>query len=200
MVCRLPGSSVHGILQARILEWVAISFSSFIGISVLKSLLPRSLTFYKRSEHKPKNDFIIFQFHGLCFLKVYTYTIFRSRLCTYPIHFPNTKNNSCVLEIVSKLFSGRLSVYFILCSASLSCLLYNLMDYSPPGSSVHGSSQAKILEWVAISFSKGSSWPGTELPSPTLTGRFFSTSPQPCLKTVNMIFGCNCLSHHVLKM
>ena len=28
MDCSLPGSSVHGILQARILEWVAISFSS----------------------------------------------------------------------------------------------------------------------------------------------------------------------------
>ena len=27
MDCRPPGSSVHGILQARILEWVAISFS-----------------------------------------------------------------------------------------------------------------------------------------------------------------------------
>ena len=29
MVCSLPDSSVHGILQARILEWVAISFSSY---------------------------------------------------------------------------------------------------------------------------------------------------------------------------
>ena len=28
MDCSLPGSSLHGILQARILEWVAISFSS----------------------------------------------------------------------------------------------------------------------------------------------------------------------------
>ena len=28
--CSLPGSSIHGVLQARILEWVAISFSSFI--------------------------------------------------------------------------------------------------------------------------------------------------------------------------
>ena len=27
MDCSLPGSSVHGILQARVLEWVAISFS-----------------------------------------------------------------------------------------------------------------------------------------------------------------------------
>ena len=33
------------------------------------------------------------------------------------------------------------------------------MDYSPPGSSVHGISQARILEWGAISFSRGSSWP-----------------------------------------
>ena len=33
------------------------------------------------------------------------------------------------------------------------------MDCSPPGSSVHGILQAKILEWVAISFSRGSSWP-----------------------------------------
>ena len=31
------------------------------------------------------------------------------------------------------------------------------MDYSPPGSSVHGISQARVLEWVAISFSRGSS-------------------------------------------
>ena len=30
---------------------------------------------------------------------------------------------------------------------------------SPPGSSVHGISQARILEWIAISFSRGSSWP-----------------------------------------
>ena len=33
------------------------------------------------------------------------------------------------------------------------------MDCSPPGSSVHGISQARILEWVAMPFSRGSSWP-----------------------------------------
>ena len=32
------------------------------------------------------------------------------------------------------------------------------MDCSPPGSSVHGISQGRILEWVVISFSRGSSW------------------------------------------
>ena len=41
-----------------------------------------------------------------------------------------------------------------------SCLtLWDPVDCSPPGSSVHGIPQARILEWVAISFSKGSSRP-----------------------------------------
>ena len=41
-----------------------------------------------------------------------------------------------------------------------SCLtLCDSMDCSPPGSSVHGILQARILEWVAISFSRGSSRP-----------------------------------------
>ena len=37
--------------------------------------------------------------------------------------------------------------------------LCNLMDCSPPGSSVHGGFQARTLEWVAMPFSRGSSWP-----------------------------------------
>ena len=37
--------------------------------------------------------------------------------------------------------------------------LCDSMDYSLPGSSVHGISQVRILEEVAISFSRGSSWP-----------------------------------------
>ena len=37
-------------------------------------------------------------------------------------------------------------------------VLCNPLDYSSPGSSVHGILQARILEWVAILFSRGSSW------------------------------------------
>ena len=41
-----------------------------------------------------------------------------------------------------------------------SCLaLCDPLDCSPPGSSVCGILQARILEWVAISYSRGSSWP-----------------------------------------
>ena len=43
--------------------------------------------------------------------------------------------------------------------AKLCPALHEPMDCSPPGSSVHKISQARILEWVAISFSRGSSQP-----------------------------------------
>ena len=46
------------------------------------------------------------------------------------------------------------------------------MDHSPPGSSVHGSLQARTLEWVAISFSGGSSWPMDPTRISCITGRF----------------------------
>ena len=43
-----------------------------------------------------------------------------------------------------------------------SCLtLYDPMDCGPPGSSVHGILQARILEWVAIPFSVGASQPSS---------------------------------------
>ena len=46
------------------------------------------------------------------------------------------------------------------CSVVQSCLtLCDPMDCTRPGSSVHGISQARILEWVAILFSRGSSQP-----------------------------------------
>ena len=48
--------------------------------------------------------------------------------------------------------------YGVLVAQSYSALC-NPMDCSPPGSSVHGILQARILEWIAISFSRGSSWP-----------------------------------------
>ena len=59
--------------------------------------------------------------------------------------------------------SHRLEKMFIICTymhAKLlqSCLtLCDSMGYSLPGSSVHEILQARILEWVAVSFSKGSS-------------------------------------------
>ena len=48
------------------------------------------------------------------------------------------------------------------------------MDYSLPGSSVHGISQARILGWVATPFSRGSSQPKGQTRLSWIAGRFFT--------------------------
>ena len=56
-----------------------------------------------------------------------------------------------------------------------SCLtLCNPMDCSLPGSSIHGISQARIMQWVAISFSRGSSWPRDQTRVSCIAGRLFT--------------------------
>ena len=60
------------------------------------------------------------------------------------------------------------------------CLpLYDLIDYRPPGSPIHGLLQVRILEWVAVPSSRGSSLLSDvtkSLMSPALVGEFFTTS------------------------
>jgi len=63
-------------------------------------------------------------------------------------------------------------------SVPQSCLtLCHSMDYSLPGSSVHGISQARVVEWVAMPSSRGFSQPGIKpvsLVPPVLAGGFFT--------------------------
>ena len=60
-------------------------------------------------------------------------------------------------------------ILILIFAFALSCLtLCHPIDYSLPGSSVHGNLQARILELVAISFSRGPSRPGIKLRSPPL--------------------------------
>ena len=58
--------------------------------------------------------------------------------------------------------------------AQLCLTLCDPMDCSLPGSSVHGIFQARILEWVAISFSRGSSWPRDRTQVSCIVGRRFT--------------------------
>ena len=59
-----------------------------------------------------------------------------------------------------------------------SCLtLGDPMNCSLPGSFVHGISQARTLEWVAISFSRGSSQPRDQIWVSCIVGSFFTTEP-----------------------
>ena len=113
----LPGSSLHGILQARIMEWVAIPFS--------------------RGSFRLKDRTWIFHIAGRFFL---------------PSEPP-----------------GKWS------EVTQSCLtLCDPMDCSLPGFSVHGILQARILEWVTISFSRGSSRPRDRTWVSCIGGRCFN--------------------------
>ena len=104
MDCSPPGSSVHGISQARILEWVAISFS-------------------RRSSWSRDQTHI-----------------------------------SCIGQQILYHWVTR----EVLAAAKLlqSCpTLCDPIEGNPPGSAVPGILQARTLEWVAIPFSRESSWP-----------------------------------------
>ena len=65
---------------------------------------------------------------------------------------------------------------------SQSCpTLCNPMDCGLPGSSVHGISQARVLEWIAISFSRGSSWPRGRTRVSRIIDRCFTIWATVCL-------------------
>ena len=126
--CSPPDSLVHGILQARILEWVAMSPSR-------ESSWPRDQTHFSPS-------------------------LLHWQAVSLP-HF--------------KLVNAAAAAAKLLQSCSILC---HPMERSPQGSSVHGILQARILEWIAISSSRGSSH-GIEpmsLTSPAFAGGFLSTN------------------------
>ena len=78
-------------------------------------------------------------------------------------------------HIYSFLFLYHFLTSDIICAQSLSCvLLCDHMDCSPPGSSVHGILQARILEWVAMPSSRGSSQPGDRTQFSCIAGGFFT--------------------------
>ena len=103
-----PGSSVHGIFQARILEWVVI--------------------FYSPSQPREQTSI------------------------------------SCVS------CTGRQILHH--CAITFDSL--GPMDYSPPASSVNGILQVRILEWVAIPFSRDSSQPKDQTQLSCIAGGFFT--------------------------
>ena len=122
MDCSPPVSSILGISQAKILEWVAISFS--------------------RSS-RPTDQTQISCIAGRFF------TIWATR---EPI-LPHRKK-----KVKVKSFPT----------------LCDHMDCSLPGSFIHGIFQARLLEWIAISFSRGSSQPRDWTRVSQIAGRHFT--------------------------
>ena len=141
-----------GIFQARLLEWVAISFSrgssrskdqiriscvSCIGRRILYLPCHQRSSWSGRELSIPSGDF----------------------QCMAPIK-KYTKETPAQSGSSPENFWGPFLSWWSLITRVLSShFLCDPMDCSPPGFSVHGILQVRILEWVTISFSRGSSRP-----------------------------------------
>ena len=76
--------------------------------------------------------------------------------------------------LASKLIFETMSVQFS--SVAQSCpILCDPMDCTLPGSSVRGIIQARILEWVVVPFSRGSSQPRDQTQVSCIAGEFFTS-------------------------
>ena len=74
------------------------------------------------------------------------------------------KRHTVQIKIKQQLYG-----YAVCVLVTQSCLtLCDSMDYNLPGSSVHGIFQARVLEWIAIPFSRGSFDSGIKPGSPAL--------------------------------
>ena len=70
--------------------------------------------------------------------------------------------------------SAALTKFCVCVLVALSRMTLQPMNCSQPGSSVHGILQARILEWIAIPFSRGSSWPRDRTLVSRIAGWFFT--------------------------
>ena len=94
------------------------------------------------------------------------------------------KGNNFVVVIPGCLqcacLGSNQSRFVCVCVCVCVCVQFfcNPMDCSLPGFSVPGISQTRILEWAAISFSRGSSPPKHRTHVSCIAGRFFTIEPQ----------------------
>ena len=134
MDCSLLGSSIHRIFQARVLEWGAIAFSGKMSLDITKCGLR----------------------HQNCSLETYFIIHYVSTSDQNQSHW---QNNKILLLIIIR----QIPIVSLTCLEMHVCsVLYNScdpMDCNPPGSSLYGIFQARILEWIAIFPSRESSWP-----------------------------------------
>ena len=96
------------------------------------------------------------------------------------------------LIILFIIVNGKAEFYGPCCLVAKSCptLLQPRGLYSPPCSSIYGIFQARILEWVAISFSRGSSWLRDRTPVCNTGGCLYT--PEPSGKP----YGLSCFNYN----
>ena len=160
MDCSPSGSSIHGISQANILEWVAISFSGGSSQPGDRTHIPwidRQIIYHGGTREA-------LTVHYILIIWVSSDTIVKGcAVCA--VSEGSSWSNREMTPWSEVKWSG----------VAQSCpTLCNPMDCSPAGSSIHGIFQARVLDWVAISFPRGSSWPRDQTLVSRIAGRRFT--------------------------
>ena len=174
MDCSPPGSSVPGILQAKMLEWVAISSSrgssqprdqtvSLISPALTGRFFTTGAT-WEQAVVQPK----VSQ-NGLVVMELWNSRASYPDSDHFSLSFFCYQARPLLLHLFSKYYWMPIThqaLFWVLGMfewesevAQLCPTLCDPMDCSLSGSSVHRIFQAIVLEWVAISFYRGSSWP-----------------------------------------
>ena len=175
-------NSDHVILftKSSFAYWIKQTFSLACHPHACHCLIPPP------SYHPCQYSFLIFMLslESSKHLSKGTFSFFKIWLISPPLQLPLSL--SFVLHLWTEFFHILLSIYGVSVQrvvssskmkvlVSQSCLtLCGPMDCSPPGFSILGILQGRILESVAIPFSKGSSWPRNQTPVPCIAGRFFT--------------------------
>ena len=132
---------------------------------------------------------LFWKFHSTIQSTAFLTFIFSGRIqdkhtCTGILYNNITFHPFVNIILLSTLFPGLSQLQIISvcvsCSVTSDC---NPMDCSPPGSSVHGILQAKILKWVAFPSPEDLSHPRIEPKSPTLQVDILP--PEPARKTTS---------------
>ena len=146
-------SSLHQV--ARVLEWIAISFSR-------GSSQPRNQTQISCIAGRFFTDWAMrdaLKLYHLKKPKIYWSKFHFLLDKAYPTDFKNWEIQNRIQMRVHSLVSTSTTLWVWVSVAQACPALCDPMDCSPLGSSVHGILQARTLEWVAISFSRGPSRP-----------------------------------------
>ena len=134
----LPDSSVHGSSQERILEGVAFpSPGDHPDQGLNLSLLPLQVDSLPLCHLVSPYLLQMALFHPFFFFYGWA-----------PLQLLSTNQMIGIMEVIHQL-----SYVWLFCDP---------MDCSPPGSSLHGISQSRILECIAMPSSRGSSWPTSQ--------------------------------------
>ena len=171
------GSSVPGILQARVLEWVAISFSNAWKRKVKVKTHSRAwlLATPWTAAHQAPLSMGFSRQEYWSGVPSPSLPLLLAPIIPCWCLLPPLSMSSLRENFTSLLLLIKLNWFTYMCRAVLSLHLRPTLcnGHSPPGSSVHGILQTRILEWVAVPSSGGSSWPRdrTHISCVSCTGR-----------------------------